>query len=82
MYKVEKSKKGIKLFVLAEAENENGEKVMVRKLIREQSVKKMLKGLDGEKGMYESDIKTAEGGLAQIEEIKMLISELNADSKA
>lgn len=82
MYKVEKSKKGIKLFVLAEAEDENGNKVMVRRLIREQSIQKMLKGLEKEKGMYESDIKTAENGLSQIEEIKLLISELNADSKA
>lgn len=83
MYKLEKSKGGkLKLFILAEAEGENGEKVMVRRLLKEQKVKAFIKGIEDERKMYEEDIKTAEDGMSQLDEIKMLIDNLNADSKA
>lgn len=82
MYKVEKSSKGIKLFVVAEAEDIDGKKVQVRKLLKEQKFKEMVKGIEEEKKMYEADIETANGGIKQLEEIKMLIDELNADSKS
>lgn len=83
MYKVEKSSGGkIKLFILAEVENENGEKVMARKLIKEQKKKDMYKGLDGEREMYNKDIGTANDGIKQLDEIKMLLDELDGESKA
>lgn len=79
MFKAEKSKGGkIKLFVLAEAEDENGEKVMVRKLLKEQKRKDMYKGVETEREMYNKDIETANDGIKQLDEIKILLDELDA----
>jgi len=78
MYKVEKSKgKFIKLFMLAEVEDADGNMVTVRKLIREQKKKDMLLGLDKEIGMYKDDIKEAEEGMSETEQIKLLINDLD-----
>ena len=79
MYKVEKSKgKFIKLFMLAEVEDTDGNMVIVRKLIKEQKKKEMLLGLDKEIGMYQDDIKKAEDGMKETEQIKLLINDLDA----
>lgn len=78
-YKVEKSKgKFVKLYMLAEVEDANGNMVVIRKLLRDQKKNEMLAGLDKEIGMYQEDIKKAEDGMAETEQIKLLINELDA----
>lgn len=80
IYKVERGKgKLIKLYTLAEVEDADGNKVYARKLLKEAKEKALRLGIETEKKSYESDIETAKEGIAQLEQIKLLLDELNAE---
>lgn len=82
MYKLEKSgKKLFSLFILEDAEDSDGNKIKIRKLIRKQKVKEFLKGIEEERKLLNEDMKTVNERLSNLDEIKLLIEELDANTK-
>jgi hypothetical protein len=81
MYKLEKSEKKLfSLFILEDAEDADGNKIKIRKLIRKQKVKEFLKGIEEERKLLNQDMNTVNERLTNLDEIKLLIEELDANA--
>lgn len=76
-YKAEKFKKLIRLYAVAEAESENGDKIKVRKLIGEKKYSEMMEDVNKEKEGIEKDIETANKRLEDIQKIITMIKEVH-----
>ncbi len=82
MYKLEKSERKLfSLFILEDAEDADGNKIKIRKLIRKQKIKDFLKGIEEERRLLNEDMNTVNERLAHLDEIKLLIEELDANTK-